>query len=156
MLLAVLLTGILAISAALALAPGRTRDIPPVAPRIEPRFSAGGEMSPDPGGIATLMLSPSLGPPGTPIHLRGAGFHCTARVILYWQYAQGNVDYLTSADASYGTFGTSIPVPADAPDGTSHIRAMGTAPGCSAEASFRVCRFCQEGALEPRPGPTVK
>jgi hypothetical protein len=102
---------------------------------------------PDPGALATVMLSPTLGPPRTPVQVRGAGFQCTARVFLYWQYAQGS-DYLTSANVNDGTFSASVTVPVDAPDGTSHVRAVATAPGCYAQASFTVCRFCQDGVLD--------
>jgi hypothetical protein len=123
-----------------------------------PRCSASGtffvvqnrtQSLPDPGALTAVFLSPTLGPPGAPIQVHGSGFQCGAQVFLYWHYAQGPTDYLTSAAVNYGTFNTSITVPRDAPDGTSQVRAVATAPGCSAQATFTVCRFCQEGALEP-------
>jgi hypothetical protein len=102
----------------------------------------------DPGALPTLLLSPSLGPPGASIQVRGAGFQCAATVYLDWLYAQGSPEYLGSISVNHGSFSISITVPAESPDGTSHVRARSMPPGCSAQASFRVCRFCQESLPE--------
>jgi hypothetical protein len=94
--------------------------------------------------IPVIQLTPAIGQPGSSVLARGSSFGCAATVFLYWEYRSPVAELLAgTATVTQGQFSASITVPRDARDGQARVLATSTAPGCSAKATFTVCRLCQ-------------